>query len=346
MRRKIVGILVCMLLIMTAVPVVGLAEDVGILAYNKDDGTDSLTLPSNDAYDTMTVSYYENGDILDQQQTIDIGYGWWVLHNCWEAQGFVPSLPILTRVRLYVFELGAPNVTELIVTIRDNLTGDDLTEALIYGPTGAQWVEFDFPDIEVTPGEDYYIVCKAPEGNNYDNCYCWYFGIDDPYEDGGAWYSINYGATWDIREYPPWEWYDNDFCFETYGLDQWYPDIPEIDGPPEGTAGIEYDYTFVTTDPEGDNVFYWIVWGDGSPAIEWIGPYNSGEEVTLNHTFEEQGTYMISAKAKDVNEAESDWGYLEVEMPLDQELTSLPVRKYFGLIRARWTFAFRSASIR
>jgi len=95
------------------------------------------------------------------------------------------------------------------------------------------------------------------------------------------------------------------------------PEAPTIDGETHGNAGEEYEYTFVTTDPDEDNVSYWIVWGDGCPAVEWIGPYPSGEVITLSHTFEEQGTFTISAKAKDIHEAESEWGYLDVEMPVN-----------------------------
>ena len=93
------------------------------------------------------------------------------------------------------------------------------------------------------------------------------------------------------------------------------PDVPDITGPTSGTAGEEYEYSFVTTDPNGgDDVYFWIDWGDES-FEEWIGPYESGEEVKVSHTWDEEGTYTIKAKAKDVYDAESDWGTLEVSMP-------------------------------
>jgi len=53
------------------------------------------------------------------------------------------------------------------------------------------------------------------------------------------------------------------------------PITPTIDGPARGKAGTEYDYDFHTIDPEGENVYYYIEWGDGS-IEDWIGPYNSG----------------------------------------------------------------------
>ena len=303
MKMKMVGIVVCMLLTTSILSITGLVENVS--AFRNLNNRTRIPIADD--------------DIIDQTQTIDCGYGWWVLHNVWEAQGFVPSLPILTRVRLYMFELGTPATSELVVSIRDDLTGDDLTEIIGYGISGSQWLEFDFPDIDVDIGEEYYIVCRASEGNDMENCYCWFFGINDPYPPGEAWYSQNYGSSWIIREYLP-DFPENDFCFETYGREQWYPNPPTIDGPTEGVAGEEYNYSFVTIDLEGEDVWYWIVWGDGCPAIEWIGPYASGEEIILSHIFEEQGNFQISAKAKDIHDAEGPWGYLDVEMPLSFQI--------------------------
>lgn len=61
-----------------------------------------------------------------------------------------------------------------------------------------------------------------------------------------------------------------------------------------------------------DDVYYYIEWGDNDIA-EWIGPYNPGKEITLSHTWSEQGIYTI--KAKDIYDAEGIWTYLEVTMP-------------------------------
>jgi len=62
------------------------------------------------------------------------------------------------------------------------------------------------------------------------------------------------------------------------------PNAPTINGPPSGRARVKYEYMFVTTDPNGDDVYYYIDWGDNINS-EWIGPYHSGEEITMNHTW-------------------------------------------------------------
>jgi pyrrolidone-carboxylate peptidase len=98
------------------------------------------------------------------------------------------------------------------------------------------------------------------------------------------------------------------------------PEPPTIDGPGEGTIGEEYTYTVVTTDADLDEVLYDIDWGDGMNS-GWIGPYVSGEETTVAHAWDEEGTYLVKAKARDVYGAESDWGTWEVtitgESPLE-----------------------------
>lgn len=94
------------------------------------------------------------------------------------------------------------------------------------------------------------------------------------------------------------------------------PNTPTITGPAQGKPGVSYLYTFTTTDPDGDLVYYYIDWGDGQVS-EWVGPHQSGATATVTHQWAEQGTYTIQAKAKDVFDVESDWGNLEVTMPLD-----------------------------
>jgi hypothetical protein len=89
---------------------------------------------------------------------------------------------------------------------------------------------------------------------------------------------------------------------------------PKITGPSNGEAGESYNYTFRSTHPEGDDIYFYIDWGDGT-IEEWVGPYDSGEEVPLSHTWNVNGSYTIGAKARDTNGVESGWGSIEVSMP-------------------------------
>jgi photosystem II stability/assembly factor-like uncharacterized protein len=92
------------------------------------------------------------------------------------------------------------------------------------------------------------------------------------------------------------------------------PEVPSITGQTHGNAGTEYTYTFNSEDPDGDDVYYYIMWGDGYTEV-WDGPHASGADADIAHTYANQGEFTIQAKAKDTNGAESDWGELVVTMP-------------------------------
>ena len=102
------------------------------------------------------------------------------------------------------------------------------------------------------------------------------------------------------------------------------PESPVITGETEGKIGVEYDYSFISSDPDIHDLFYYIEWGDGTNS-GWIGPYSSGQEITVSHTWDEEDTYTIRAKARDIFEEESDWAYLEVTMPVNQHSYSFPL---------------------
>ena len=92
------------------------------------------------------------------------------------------------------------------------------------------------------------------------------------------------------------------------------PQQPNITGTANGNVGIEYDYNFVTTDPDNDDIYYYIQWGDGTNT-GWLGPYLTGENIIQSHTWSEKGTYNIRCKAKDIYDEESTWASLQVTMP-------------------------------
>ena len=98
------------------------------------------------------------------------------------------------------------------------------------------------------------------------------------------------------------------------------PYAPTIDGATIGVAGKEYDYNFSVDDPDGDNVSYYIEWGDDN-ITGWTEYVPSGTVITLNYTWAEQGTYNITAKAKDVYDQVGPETKLEVTMPRNKAKT-------------------------
>jgi hypothetical protein len=114
------------------------------------------------------------------------------------------------------------------------------------------------------------------------------------------------------------------------------PTSPTITGPTTGKINIATDYNVTATDPDEDQISYFIDWGDGTNS-GWIGPYSSGEEITRSHTWSTKGTYLIKAKAKDVTGDESDWGTLSVTMPCS---STIPVSQFWEQLFQRFPNAF------
>ncbi|MBN2228921.1 MAG: hypothetical protein JW779_04940, partial [Candidatus Thorarchaeota archaeon] len=79
---------------------------------------------------------------------------------------------------------------------------------------------------------------------------------------------------------------------------------------PYGFASVyaEYDWEYITSasDPGDDQIYYMWDWGDGNMS-DWLGPHEPGELVTANYTWMIPGNYEIAVKAKDTQDAESDW---------------------------------------
>ena len=96
------------------------------------------------------------------------------------------------------------------------------------------------------------------------------------------------------------------------------PETPTIDGPTSGKVGVEYTYTFKSTDNNGDLFRYYVNWGDGSP-IEivyptWPNPEEPGPGIA-NHSWDKKGTYIVSAYAEDESGLIGPEGNLSVTMP-------------------------------
>ena len=105
------------------------------------------------------------------------------------------------------------------------------------------------------------------------------------------------------------------------------PYMPEIQGPNIGIPGKEYEYVFNAIDPDGDDFFLWVKWGDGN-STGWLGPYHSGVPVKLKHSWNETGIYVIKAKIKDFCDDESPWGMFEVRMPRNKIISYLLLRLF------------------
>lgn len=99
------------------------------------------------------------------------------------------------------------------------------------------------------------------------------------------------------------------------------PNTPS--GKTNGNIQTTYTYTSLSTDTNGDYLFYKFNWGDGVET-SWLGPYASGITVSATHSWSKKGTYNIRVIAKDKYGATSEWSNpLPVTMPLDIDIYSI-----------------------
>ena len=79
------------------------------------------------------------------------------------------------------------------------------------------------------------------------------------------------------------------------------PSPPATPSTPSGqTTGYvytPYTYTTSTTDPEGDNIYYELNWGDGTTST--VGPYASGVTASASHQWKRPQSYQVNVRAKD-----------------------------------------------
>jgi outer membrane protein assembly factor BamB len=109
---------------------------------------------------------------------------------------------------------------------------------------------------------------------------------------------------------------DNSYLHAFGPLDPNAPDAPTITGQTNGRIKKTYDYTFTTSSPLGKQIYYLIEWGDRT-TTDWLGPYNSDESLTMEHSWSTKGTYIITARAKDTDNLWGPWGNLSVTMPYE-----------------------------
>lgn len=149
-----------------------------------------------------------------------------------------------------------------------------------------------------------YTIFSRPDGSYYYRV----SGFNE--EHGWGDYSILTKAKIDITDNQP-------------------PDTPSISGASQGKIGESYDYMIIATDADGDELSYYVSWGDGK-VDEWIGPFESGEEILLSHTWSaEKGDYVIKVRAMDSQQRMSEWGTLPITMQRHTNMIDVLLKSIF-----------------
>lgn len=160
--------------------------------------TEPLSVYDKEVSDISALTTVEY--ILDQDQELHNGEV--AIHqDVLFAQSFIPSMTPLTKVIIKIKKILVIN-EPLIVSIRSNLTGKDITFLPLLGsqiPFNTFWVEFDFKDIDVQIGETYYLVVRSSSSQSY----WWlrqYSTTGDPYSGGQMWQSVDNGIHWESTD--------------------------------------------------------------------------------------------------------------------------------------------------
>lgn len=129
------------------------------------------------------------------------------------------------------------------------------------------------------------------------------------------WQIVAYSATQESAASPIW-------VFTTA------PDTPPFQptvlaGPIAAGKGILLNFTAIAPDPEGDQVYYQWNWGDGNLS-EWFGPYAFGDHAIASYKYKNNGSYLITVRAKDVYGQTSVWSAsYQVSVAPQLEITNL-----------------------
>jgi len=201
------------------------------------------------------------------------------------AQSFKPNSGYLSKIKLklvlsahYDYWIDEEQVIEypLKISIREDLNGENLIEVLKKASTElkkdlAGWVEFDFPDIKVTPDKPYYIVIEC---DTEKPIYHWTSNKMSQYPRGNAYF--NFDGSWENYSHI-------DFCFITY--EPWPVD-----------AGGPY-YALLDEQPVQFNGSAF-----GNPPYNWSWDFGDGNisyEEDPIHNYTEVGNYTVKLSVND-----------------------------------------------
>lgn len=142
----------------------------------------------------------------------------------------------------------------------------------------------------------------------------------------GSIYVWNLDSTYN-KNAMAWTMYHHDLQYSGYYISLMRnnspPIKPTLDGPSKGKFKQMYNYTTFSSDPDGNQIYYWFDWGDGTNS-GWLGPFDSGEAISINHTWSKMGHYEAKVKSKDMKGAWSFWSDpLSVNMSRNKEITKM-----------------------
>ena len=93
-------------------------------------------------------------------------------------------------------------------------------------------------------------------------------------------------------------------AFEVLNVENLPPELPTISGPSTGKQGVEYTFSVVSTDPDGDDVSFMF---DLLEFRKWSEFVPSGDSYEISYTWDYSGEIWIFARAQDIYGGMSNW---------------------------------------
>ncbi len=317
-------------------------------------------------YPLVVITNPQDGDNINIPYLEIIGYaedpeGLNYMHWKWECAYFSYTndsiLDISSkykfRIRLYDIPEGGHKVTVTFCNINDNCSFDDVTVTYTennppekpgrpYGPDrGVINTEYTFSTHSTDPENDTIRYGWDWDGDNVVDEWTNYYPSGETVFASHSW---SYTGTYPIKVKAE----------DSNGLqsalssplsilitDNNPPNQPETPtGPGKGRPGKSYTFSTLTTDPDGDRIYYMFDWDDGT-ELEWFGPFNSGDTTSFSHIWDNEGSFQVKVKAIDdpngdgnlTDGLESVWSEsAPISMPKNKELRPL------GLLFEKFSF--------
>jgi outer membrane protein assembly factor BamB len=103
------------------------------------------------------------------------------------------------------------------------------------------------------------------------------------------------------------------------------PEGVAVYGPRYADVNSTHMYSFGAYDPDGDSVRFRLRW-DYDDTSDWTDPVASGILYCMPHSWETSGYYTVTAQARDIHGAESDWALnLDVLVGISPDTPARPI---------------------
>jgi hypothetical protein len=301
MKKKIVGILICMLVIATVlVPMVG-------------SKTINLTNPG---YKPLSqedqVAFSKRGDDIDN----------WGITDSIDLR----EATSITLIFIQIYDIMPVGGNDYgYLKISDN-GGSSWTTIKEYQGKLFDWQE-EIINIDSFAGDNILIGFELKTSSDSLSQGWWIDRIVIDADD-----VIIYNE--DFEGYSPGDDWEDWVVTIRFNPENTEPEPPVIEGPNTGKQNKPLIYHFQAYDVDYNNISYYIDWGDET-ATDWTEFQPAGSVAySESHTWTETGTYTIRAKARDDYLEESDWSEYSVRITKsrDRHTSSLLLLRFLERI--------------